>query len=90
MVGLRMIAGRFVSGGEQPVRPGDPPHEAVISERLWARVFGSDPRAVGERIAVDGIEVAIVGIAAANPDGLDPSCRRCGVAGGAVGSAAHE
>ena len=72
VVGLRMIAGRFVSGGEQPVRPGDPPHEAVISERLWARVFGSDSRAVGERIAVDGIEVAIVGIAAASPDGLDP------------------
>jgi hypothetical protein len=61
-----------VSGGEPPVRPGDQPHEAVVSERLWARVFGSDPQAVGERIAVDGIEVAIVGIAAASPDGLDP------------------
>ncbi len=72
VVGLRMIAGRFMSGGEEPVRPGDPPHEAVISERLWARMFGSDPRAVGERITVDGIEVAIAGIAAANPDGLDP------------------
>ena len=72
VLGMRMVAGRFVSGGERPVRPGDQPHEAVISERLWARVFGSDPQAVGERIAVDGIEVAIVGIAAANPDGLDP------------------
>ena len=61
VLGMRIVAGRFVSGGERPVRPGDQPHEAVISERLWARVFGSDPQAVGERIAVDGIEVAIVG-----------------------------
>ena len=44
----------------------------MISERLWARVFGSGPQAVGERIAADGSEVAIVGIAAANPDGLNP------------------
>ena len=72
VVGLRMIAGRFVSGGERPVRPGDPPLEAVISERLWARMFGRDPQAVGERITVDGAEVVIVGIAAASPDGLDP------------------
>jgi putative ABC transport system permease protein len=72
VVGLRMIAGRFMSGGEEPVRPGDLPHEAVISERLWARMFGSDPQALGERITVDGIEVAIAGVAAANPDGLDP------------------
>lgn len=72
VVGLRMIAGRFVSGGEQPVRPGDAPPEAVISERLWARVFGRDLQAVGERITVEGTEVAIVGIAAASPDGLDP------------------
>ena len=72
VLGMRMVAGRVVSGGERPVRPGDQPHEAVISERLWTGMFGSDPQAVGERIAVDGIEVAIVGIAAANPDGLDP------------------
>lgn len=34
VLGMRMVAGRFVSGGERPVRPGDQPHEAVISERL--------------------------------------------------------
>ena len=68
-----MIAGHFVSGGERPVRPGDQPHEAVISERLWARVFGSDPQAVGERIAVDlylplNVARMVVG---------DASCHRC-------------
>ena len=72
VLGIRMIAGRFVSGGERPVRAGDPPFEAVISERLWGRVFGHDPGAVGERITVDGTDVVIAGIAAASPDGLDP------------------
>lgn len=34
VLGMRVVAGHFVSGGERPVRPGDQPHEAVISERL--------------------------------------------------------
>lgn len=67
-----MIAGRYGSGGEQPVRPVDAQLVVVISERLWGRIFGNDLRANGERITVCVTDVAITGIAAASPDGLDP------------------
>jgi putative ABC transport system permease protein len=36
--------------------------EVVLSERLWRRIFGADPRAVGRTLSVDGEPRTIVGV----------------------------
>jgi putative ABC transport system permease protein len=38
------------------------PDVAVISDGLWHRRFGRDPRAIGRRIALDGMSREIVGV----------------------------
>ena len=35
---------------------------AIISHRLWRERFGGDPRAIGARIALDGVAYTIVGV----------------------------
>jgi len=35
---------------------------AIISQRLWREHFGGDPRAIGARIALDGIPYTVVGV----------------------------
>jgi putative ABC transport system permease protein len=35
---------------------------AIISHRLWRERFGGDPRAIGTRIALDGVPYAVVGV----------------------------
>ena len=34
----------------------------IISDRLWRERFGSDPRAIGSRIALDGVLYTVVGV----------------------------
>lgn len=49
-------------------------HQAVISDGLWRRRFGSDPAMVGRTIRLDGEPYEVVGIAAPAfvfPDGAD-------------------
>ena len=38
--------------------------EAVISERLWRRMFGSDPSVVGRTLSLNGEPVPVVGVVA--------------------------
>ena len=40
--------------------------EAVLSERLWRRMFGSDPGIVGRTISFNGEAVPVVGVVAAD------------------------
>jgi predicted permease len=71
VVQSRVSAGYFAVLGVQPVigreftpeedRAGGPP-VAVISHRLWTRLFGSDPVAVGRTIMVRGAAHTVVGI----------------------------
>ena len=35
---------------------------AIISHRLWRERFGGDPRAIGSRIALDGVPYTVVGV----------------------------
>jgi predicted permease len=35
---------------------------AIISHRLWRERFGGDPRAIGTRIALDGVRYTVVGV----------------------------
>src|SRR5712671_1161391 len=45
----------------RPYGPGSS-GEVVLSERLWRRIFGADPRAVGRTLSVDGEPRTIVGV----------------------------
>jgi putative ABC transport system permease protein len=62
MLGARPAAGRIVASGDagRPV--------AVISHRLWTRLFHSDAGVIGKSLQMDGRAVTIVGVLAADPD----------------------
>lgn len=69
MTGAKMLAGRWLTDGDNAAARTTPP-VAVISERLWHRLFASDARMLGEIVTLDGRPVAIVGVAAAPFRGL--------------------
>ena len=70
MLGLAPHLGRFFSRDETTT-PGAEP-VAVISYTLWQRVFGGDPRVIGEHIMATtpspGRDLTIIGVA---PEGFD-------------------
>ncbi len=70
LMGVGLTAGRFLTESDNDLS-GGATAGAVISERLWRRVFGADSRAIGETFKVYGRPVAIVEVAAAGFDGLD-------------------
>lgn len=59
MLGVRLVAGRLFREDED--RPGRD-RVALISEGLWQRRFGRDPRAVGRVIHLDGVAHTVLGI----------------------------
>jgi putative ABC transport system permease protein len=67
-LGLTPAAGRLFSPADD--RPGCGVPGAVVSHGFWAREMGSDPRAVGRTLAVEGVPVDVVGVAPAGFDGL--------------------
>ena len=46
-------------------KPGGRP-VVLISESLWKRRFGGDPRAIGESITLDSVDTSIIGVMPAN------------------------
>ncbi len=56
-----MAAGRGLT--DQDDRPGAPP-VAVISDRMWQRRFGRDPRILGETLLMNGTAATVVGVTA--------------------------
>lgn len=59
--GVAPMMGRPILDADAPVHaPGSP--VAVISHRLWAAQFGSDPRAIGRRFLVNGVEIELIGV----------------------------
>ena len=59
MLGVEPALGRtFVPAEDQP----NAPPVVVVSHRFWARALGSDPRAVGQRMLLDGQPYTIVGV----------------------------
>ena len=65
IVGVRPIIGRAF-GPEDDVATGEPP--AVLSWSFWQARFGGRPDALGQRLVIDGVSYAIVGVM---PRGFD-------------------
>jgi putative ABC transport system permease protein len=60
ILGLVPVAGRAFSDAEE--RPEAAP-VVMLSEGLWKRRFGSDPRVIGQRITLNGQSRTVIGIA---------------------------
>ena len=58
-LGVRSLVGRLLDETDDRM---DAEPAAVISYQLWRDRFGSDPRAIGARVAVSGVPVTIVGV----------------------------
>jgi predicted permease len=67
LLGLKPRAGRLISTAD--TGPGGPP-VAVVGFDFWQRVFGGDPRVLGQTLVVSGTGYTIVGIAPPGFDGL--------------------
>jgi predicted permease len=65
---VRPALGRAFSPEEQT--PGGPA-AAVLSHRFWQERFGGDPAVVGRRVALNGREVHLVGVAPASFVGIN-------------------
>lgn len=60
-LGVRPIVGRAITEADAPIySPGA--RVAVISHRLWTRVFGSDQNVLGRTLQVNNVDVEIVGV----------------------------
>jgi predicted permease len=59
MLGAKALLGRTLLPEED--RPGKPP-VAILSNRVWRRLFNSDPAIVGKSITLDGIPYAVAGV----------------------------
>lgn len=63
-----MAIGRALDEGDDDV--SRVPVAAVISHRLWLRLFGGDPAILGRSIRVNGVPASIVGVTAKEFTGL--------------------
>jgi len=61
MLGVRPLLGRLLSSADAEVGD-DGAQLTVIGHRFWQRVFGGDPRAIGEVLRVEGRPLTIVGV----------------------------
>ncbi|MBL8227128.1 MAG: ABC transporter permease [Bryobacterales bacterium] len=70
-LGITAQAGRLLHDDDD--RPGGPGGwHAVISDKLWTRIFERSPRAIGGAIRIDGVPFTIAGIAPAGFQGVNP------------------
>ena len=58
-VGIEPLFGRHFTPEEEAVGG---PHVVILSHRLWASRYGSDPAIVGRRIRLDGRDQTVVGV----------------------------
>ena len=75
--GVRATADLFTVLGAQPLvgrvflpadsLPGQPP-VVVLSEQLWRRQFGSEPKLIGSTITLGGVQTIVVGVMPASFD----------------------
>ena len=59
LLGVDPLHGRHFTADEE--KPGGP-QVVILSHRLWARRYASDPAIVGRRIRLDGIDQTVVGV----------------------------
>ena len=60
LLGAGPRVGRFLDAEDDAAPNGAP--VAVVSHAFWTRVFGGDSKALGQRIAVRGVELTVVGV----------------------------
>ncbi len=65
VLGARAVRGRTLSAADG--QPGALP-VVVLSNGLWRRAFGGDPRVLGRNVAIDGVEREVVGVMPARFD----------------------
>jgi putative ABC transport system permease protein len=59
-LGVKPRFGRVVTEDEDQIDTQAP--VVLISERLWQRRFGSDPKVVGQTIRMDGVPITVIGV----------------------------
>jgi putative ABC transport system permease protein len=59
LLGMKPLYGRIFTAGE--MQPGQD-REVILSYQLWQEQFGSDPRAVGKSITLDGNPYTVIGV----------------------------
>lgn len=70
VLGANALLGRTLTPDD--ARPGQPA-VSVITHRFWERMFGSDPRAVGRIISMNGKQTTIVGVLPKGFCGVNPN-----------------
>jgi predicted permease len=66
VLGITPAAGRLLTPSDDRVSSPDAPCAAVISDTLWTRRFGREPRALGTVLRLRDRDCAIVGVAPAS------------------------
>jgi putative ABC transport system permease protein len=69
LLGVRPEAGRLFNDADIHVSGDDTP-VVIISDRLWQRSFGRDPRALDDTMTIEGKIVTIIGVTAPGFFGL--------------------
>ncbi|MGQ0646217.1 MAG: ADOP family duplicated permease [Gemmatimonadaceae bacterium] len=69
ILGVRPALGRFYSDEEDRLNGGAP--VAVLSDRMWRRMFGADPGVLGRQIDLQGTSFTVIGIAPRGFSGVD-------------------
>jgi predicted permease len=59
VLGVAPALGRAFDAAEE--RPGAPP-VVVLSDALWRRKLGGDPRALGRTVRIDGVTTQVIGV----------------------------
>ncbi|MBI3982423.1 MAG: ABC transporter permease [Gemmatimonadetes bacterium] len=67
-LGMAPAAGRLIGAEDAPAPGGEA--VAVISHRLWATRFGSDPAVTGRGLRINGREFMVIGVAPAGFNGM--------------------
>jgi putative ABC transport system permease protein len=57
--GVRPVRGRLFDAGEGPAGQND---RLLVSETVWRKLYGADPRLVGRTITVNGERLTVIGI----------------------------
>ena len=60
VLGVRPTLGRVFTDVEDTAPASNP---VILSERLWRTRFGSDPKAIGRKLILNGIDYEVIGIA---------------------------
>jgi predicted permease len=70
VLGVEPVAGRLLNAADDYV--GCPSPAVVLSYAVWQSEFGGRPSAIGSRLAIEGLQLEIVGVTPPEFTGLEP------------------